>query len=279
MKTVFISRNPLDSQSYERHECEDICAFLYDYFDGEKPETLHIFHGQPSQATDVTPKTEADIEALSEMEGPFYAIEMPGDPGTALLIGAVIVGSIAVGVGLALLTQPPVPTQRSSNFPQPSPNNELSQRENRPRIGQRIEDIFGTVRSTPSLLTVPFKIFENNVEKEIAYMCIGKGEYDVSDVRDGDTLISNIDGASVEIYEPYTSPNGGYPIQTIGDPIGREVVSVQRTAAINGQTAESPNSAEVVGNGDIFFDATSDFLIKTNNADIDFTEYFSPGRS
>ena len=97
MKTVFISRNPLDSQSYERHECEDICAFLYDYFDGEKPETLHIFHGQPSQATDVTPKTEADIEALSEMEGPFYAIEMPGDPGTALLIGAVIVGSIAIG--------------------------------------------------------------------------------------------------------------------------------------------------------------------------------------
>lgn len=274
MKTVIVSRDPLDQSSYSSHEVDSIKAFLYEHFDGVRPDTLRIYNGQPSDENDVTPRCANDVARLDELDGPFYALVMPGDPGTAFLVTLAVVSSVAVGVGLALLSQPPTSTQRS-NFQQPSPNNELGQRENRPRIGKRIEDIFGTVRSTPTLIAVPYSIYEDNIEKEIAYMCVGKGEYDISDVRDGDTLISDIDGASVEVYEPYTSPNGGYPIQTIGSAIGRDIITVERTAAVNGQVLQAPNVNQIVGDSDIKFTAPNQ--ISTSNGNIDFSDLFSPG--
>ena len=40
----------------------------------------------------------------------------------------------------------------------------------------------------------------------IRYLCIGRGYYSIADVRDGETLLSDIDGARAAIYDPFTSP-------------------------------------------------------------------------
>ena len=102
------------------------------------------------------------------------------------------------------------------------------------RVNGRIPDIYGTVRSTPDLLCA-HRVFENHVEKEIAYMCIGRGAYEVSDIRDGTTPVADIAGASVAVYGPYTSPNGGQPQQVIGNQINVPVLMTKRENAHTNQ--------------------------------------------
>lgn len=270
---VFVSRNPLDPGSYVEHDAEDLPGFLYREFDGKRPETLRLFDGQPCDANDVTPRTPRDIEALNKLDGPVYALVMPAGP--AAIAVAVVVASVAVGVAAALLLRPPIPTQRAANFNQPSPNNELSARENVPRIGKRIEDIYGTVRSTPSLLAVPYTEFENNREVEFTYSCVGRGAYSISDIRDGDTPISRISGASAEVYGPNTSPNSGDPAQlTIGDPIGRPIVGVRRIGAVNGQTVVAPNAISLTG-----AEFEDPYIVRRIDSGINFEDFFDAGDS
>lgn len=268
---VILSRTPLDPGSYVEHETDDLAGFLYREFEGKKPETLRLFNGQPCDEHEVTPRTPREVEALNELDGPVYALVWPAGP--AAVAVAVVVASVAVGVAAALLLRPPIPTQRAANFNQPSPNNELSARENVPRIGKRIEDIYGTVRSTPSLLAVPYTEFENNREVEFTYACVGRGAYSISDIRDGDTPISRISGASAEVYGPGTSPNSGDPPQlSVGAAIGRQVVTVKRVGSVNGQTAQAPNASGVQGIR--FFD---DGVIRAIDGTINLAEKFPIG--
>lgn len=242
---VIVSRTPLDPGSYVEHETDDLAGFLYREFEGKKPETLRLFNGQPCDEHEVTPRTPREVEALNELDGPVYALVWPAGP--AAVAVAIVVASVAVGVAAALLLRPPMPTQRAANFNQPSPNNELSARENVPRIGKRIEDIYGTVRSTPSLIAVPYTIFEANREVEVTYSCVGRGSYSISDIRDGDTPISRIAGASAEVYGPNTSPNAGAPQLTVGPAINKPVRNVRRNGAVNGQTLQAPNASGIQG--------------------------------
>ena len=64
-----------------------------------------------------------------------------------------------------------------------SSNNKLGNRENTQRIGGRIPDIFGTVLAIPDLIAPPLRYFQNNVEIEECLMCLGRGYYEISDVK------------------------------------------------------------------------------------------------
>jgi len=104
---------------------------------------------------------------------------------------------------LALLLRPKQKAQLES-----SPNNELTDRQNRQRPGERIPDIYGTLWATPDLIQLPYKTFPaNNTEVEHTVMCLGRGSFSILDVRDGITPVSQIDGTIVEVYAPNTSPN------------------------------------------------------------------------
>ena len=81
---------------------------------------------------------------------------------------------------------------------QQSPNNALAGRANEPRVLQRIEGIYGTVRAYPSLLQPVYSKYIDNVQYEYSYMCIGRGWYAVNDVKDGETLLSEITGTKAE---------------------------------------------------------------------------------
>lgn len=267
MTEVIVSREPLDPTSYQSFETDNPARFIAEYF-GTRPDTLRVFDGAICEGRERTFRNRDDVEALAKSEGPVYAIENFGAPGAIAVIA--IVASVAVGVAAALLIRPPMPTQRAANFNQPSPNNELSARENVPRIGKRIEDIYGTVRSTPSLLAVAYSRFIANREVEIMYACVGRGSYSISDIRDGDTPISRISGASAEVYGPSTSPNSGLPQLTIGPPINEPVRNVRRNGAVNGQTLQAPNASGVQG---LFFGASGN--ITTQDPSIDAVSFFS----
>lgn len=250
---VTIAHDSLDPNTWIEHETDDLCALLKEQFE-VFPATARIYQGSVAQINDVTPVTHLDIERLQTLDGPFFVIIYPDGP-LALII---IIGAIIAVAAYALAPSAPsiqaVPAVAQRNQQTASPNNELSERQNRPRINGRIPDIFGEVRSTPDLIATPYRIFEAGREVEYAYMCVGRGYYDVGDIRDGETLCSNIPGVSVNLYAPYTSPNSGdTPQLTIGGPVNSEVLSVKRSNSVNGQVLRPPNSATLVGVQNIAF--------------------------
>ncbi|MDK1623065.1 hypothetical protein, partial [Acinetobacter baumannii] len=105
----------------------------------------------------------------------------------------IAVASIVMGVAVALLMPVPSITQTNQNNNQSSSaNNELSNRENKTRVNGRIADIYGAAHDTPDLITVPYKVYENNVEVEHVVGCIGRGHYKINGAYDGETNIVDI---------------------------------------------------------------------------------------
>jgi hypothetical protein len=197
------------------------------------PANARIYDGAVALVRDVTPCTACEVAALEELDNDHVIVVVYPDGPVALIIAAVAI--VALSVALVLLI-PTVPTLSNRQFDGNS--GQLTERKNAPRPNGRIPDIYGQLRVAPDLIAVPYTVFIANQEIEVAYMCIGRGEFEISDVRDDATLVSTIEGASVEIYGPGTSPNSGAPVQTIGSAIGRDVLTAKRITSVNGQVLE-----------------------------------------
>ena len=249
---VIIARDPLDLGKWEVHDdVRNVGGLLQREF-LTWPDTARLYHGSVSQENDITPFDADGVERLKSIEGDVYAIVYPEGP-ALLLVGLVV--AIAAVVAIAVLLKPQIPETSidSRNLQNSSPNNELAERTNRPRINARIPDIFGTVRSTPDLIAQVYKIYENNQEVEISYMCIGRGEYTVHDVKDGDTHLSYIPGSAAAFYNPGQSPNGGTPFYSVGAPIEEPLRRAKRVEQVVGQELRAPNSASATSPGDFKF--------------------------
>ncbi len=279
LKKVIVAENSIDPSTWETFEVEDVCAFLSSKFD-VFPDTARIYHQQVAENCDVTPSDELGIKRLSELEGVFYVVVYPGEAAAIIYaVVAIVVAIAAYYYASSLGSGPPAPAVRNAQTE--SPNNELSGRENRARPNGREPDIFGTVTSTPDLLAVPYKIFENHQEVEYSYMGLGRGEYDVAaeDIKDDVTRILDIAGTSVEIFAPGTSPNSGdAPQLSVGSPISEPVYSTVRSNSVNRQVLRAPNSNSVLGESNIKF-VDPDEIHLFSPSDIDFTDYFEAGDS
>lgn len=268
MQTVYLIENPLEPKTWERLETEDVRALLVDRF-LEWPATARIYEGLlVGEDHDITPMTEADVDRLNDYPE-VTVIIYPAGP--VAVITAIVV-AVAAAVAVAFM-MPTVPDLRNTQTT--SPNNSLAERSNRPRPNARIPDIFGTLRAVPDLISVPYRVYENHRELEISYMCIGRGAYDVSDVRDGDTLISDIAGASIAVYGPDTSPNNlaDVPQLLIGTDISDPLFNVTRLSEVNGQEMKAPNDGAVRADQEIRF--ADGGIVKASGGGIDFTQYFA----
>jgi hypothetical protein len=108
-------------------------------------------------------------------------------------------------------------------------------------------------------------------------MCIGRGAYAVSDVRDDTTLVSEIPGSSVEIYGPYTSPNSGdAPQLRIGDAINTQLLSTTKVGSVNGQVLQPEDSGGAYARTVRF---TYPNIVQMLDPDIDLTELFLAGET
>ena len=134
-----------------------------------------------------------------------------------------------------------------ANSTNQSGNNELSQRTNKARVWKRIPDIYGTVLSVPDLISNPYKIFDNHIEREFSLMAIGRGKYHIAnlaDIKDDTTPIQEIDGASVEVYEPF---NLTTPQYRVGKPIDQQFYNLKRSNSVNGQVLKPYKGASYEG--------------------------------
>lgn len=274
MNQVTLCENLLEPLSWETHATDNVCAFLKAQYRTMFPATGRIYFDYVSDSNDVTPHSEADIERLQKLEGHFFVIVWPEDPITIAIVVAVALA--AVSIGISFLMRPNMPAQQEQ-----SPNNQLADRQNKARPNERIPDIFGTVRSTPDLLTVPYKIFIDNIELEFSYMCIGRGFYDIIDCNDDTTPVDFIDGEFAAVYDPLTSPNGASapertPSHTFGTnpaPSIPLIKSVQQSGSVNGQILRAPNSGNLNTDNNVAF-AYPDQMLSNGTNGLDFTDYF-----
>jgi len=267
MQRVMYTERPMDAGAWEVHDVPDVVDFLMKKHE-TFPATARIYHKHITQDNDVTPGNSIDIKRLRSMEGPLYVVVYPGDPSTVVLVLVAIVATAAA----AFLLRPEIDLPDDDVGRLRSANNSLSNRRNRARPNGRIPDIFGQVRSIPDLIAPPYKVFESHLEVEYVYMCIGKGEYEITDVREGGTLLEDIVGSSAEIYGPNTSPNNGSAQTTIGSAINEAVLSVIRRNEVNGQVLQPPNEGHVIGTNNIKFKDPN--IIEYTGGVLDLTDSF-----
>ncbi|WP_407509496.1 host specificity factor TipJ family phage tail protein [Acinetobacter baumannii] len=265
LKKVIIVPDVYDRSTWSEADVEDVLGYIYQQFD-VWPENAKIYHNHIAESCDITPnhpkRINAQIEQIQKLDGTFYVVIEPAiEPFTIFMIITAILAAYSVYTVLTM-PKPQAPVAGSSN-------NELSQRSNQARLNARIPDIFGRVRSYPDLIAQTYTIYKDGIEIEECLMCIGRGYFQILDMRDGDTDVANIAGTSVSVYDPFTSIVGT-PIYQVGEAFTELPKFVRTSASINGQTIELPNKA-VLESSSVWFQSPN--LIK--GAGLDFTQYFA----
>ena len=278
---VLIARNSMEPSTWELYEdVGNLAEFLIKQFDGVFPSSARIYHDNVSSATDVTPMDEKGVENLLQLSGDFHVVIYPeGDPISWAFIA--LVAAVVIG---AVFLYRRIPNSAARNQQLQSPNNLLSGRTNSSRLGARIPAIYGTVQATPDLLSV-YSVYINNIQYEYSYLCLGEGYYtfDTTQIFDGTTLFTSIQGNSMSIYNPYTSPNSGTPALVLGTPITAPLYTTIKNNAVNGQTLLAPNAGSYVADASLDFTAPNIITYSgSSNPDSttqapDFTTLFSAG--
>lgn len=240
--TIDFFNSPFDKEP-TLFQAETVAHWILEH--KEELTNYAIYEGQPSQQTDIT----KNVKKLMSNDGHYIVLLSPSAPVVAFVVKYWVY--IAITVGSYALAKHLTPSYAPSNInrTQQSSNNSLAGRTNEARVLQRIEDIFGLVRSYPSLIQPVYSRYINNKQYEYSYMCIGRGWYDVADVRDGETLLSDIEGTSAEFFNPFTSPNSGSPFLTIGTAISEPILLVKRSNNVTGEVLKARNQIVLTYSG------------------------------
>lgn len=236
---------------------------------------VRIYYGSIAVENDVT----EDFNALQK-DGDYHVVESPGG-GNVLNSAAfkIFVDPLGITKQILKLITPQVPgSSNLSNSQGQSPNNSLTDRNNKPRPYERSYDICGTVQTIPNDLMTSYKLFDDTGRIiEYGYYDAGRGDLNTpaSGITDGDTLVSEISGASAAVYGPFKSPNNSTPYLLIGDPVGQGLFITVSSNEVDGATLKAPN--ELASNvGSISF-AESNGRITDPTGDADFSAYISAG--
>lgn len=235
MTTVRLFQNPFSGEPPQEFQTDSLALWLLDRYERGPRVSVQVFVGEPSGETDIS----ANAEAILRCDAPAYTVlESPGDP---VSIAAFVLTTVINLVIAELFAKDPKPLENRS---QESPNNQLANRENRVRPMERVPEIFGTVRSIPDLMMPTYYKYINHRKVEYFYGCITRGYADVTDIRDGDTLGSEIEGFSAAVYAPFTSPNSGTPQATIGDAITDVISTVSRSSSVDSIVLKAANEIQ-----------------------------------
>lgn len=239
--------------------------------DGVPFEIYRDAIGEDNRVTD-------DFEALKQ-PGNYHVVESPG--GGA--IGGVLKVFTAVLNPILKLLMPSqkVSTPGLDNSQAASPNNSLTDRNNKPRPYERTYDICGTVQSIPADLMTVYRLYNSSgTVIEYGYYDVGRDYLDtpVSGITDGDTLLADITGSSAAVYAPFTSPNSGNAPQTmVGDAITEHLYITSASNEIDGQTLRAPNDLVTKVGSTTIASLTGTVGKLTDNTAPEFSEFLVVG--
>lgn len=120
-------------------------------------------------------------------------------------LGSIIGGVLGFAFGWLL------PSAKGSSYNSPEQGKRLETfqaKANQARLGDAVPEIAGRFRRFPDYLTPPRRYFETERQQVLQFLtCVGVGRYEIldSDVKIGNTPISDIDGASYQIKNPNES--------------------------------------------------------------------------
>lgn len=276
--------NPEDSEVLEGDDVINILQRRFDVF----PETACLYFETVSFNTDVTPKSEEEVERLRKQPGRYIVVIYPAEVFSSMVY--LIFAVVAVAVVAAVLLKPKIPSAVSANqrnVNMSSANNALANRTNEARPRARIPDIFGTVRAYPDLVQLPYSVYIDNKQTEFTLMCLGRGEYQVHDMRETDTPVNQIPESRVSLWNPNRDIYANSPNQTwgpgshAGDYIWENhgISIVRRVNSVDGQTLPAKNAAYyngvLDGEGQLIF--RSNGQVETMMTDRPFGTRFAVG--
>ena len=207
----------------------------------EQYPNARLYQDSICAKNDVTPKTKAEALALLEADGDYFVICHAGTPFEIFLI-VVTVLSAALAI-YTYMNMPEINSDQSSG----SGNNSLSARQNKHRVSERVSDIYGAVKSIPDLIAPAYRYYADNVQVEECLMCIGTGYFDIDpdQIKEAETPVNSIGGASLSIYEP-NMPIDGTANILIGEAFSTLPLVTKQVSSIDGkQKLLSPNSSNL----------------------------------
>lgn len=237
---------------------------------------VRIYRGEIGDDTDVT----ENFEALKE-DDVFHIIEGAGGGGGFL---GKLLDPLGVLKFVTKLISPSQKTPKTSlaNQQAESPNNSLTDRNNKPRPYERSYDICGRVQTIPNNLMTTYKVFNDaGVVVEYGYYDAGRGHLDIKaeDITDGDTKVQEITGTSVAVYAPFTSPNNtNTPQLLVGDPINQNLYITIASNEVDGAVLKAQNGIRVnpSDTGEISLQGATG-VVRDNTGDSAFSEILSVG--
>lgn len=157
-------------------------------------------------------------------------VNRPAGLETATLVYIAIGVSVA-SVAYSIYTMSKLPGAAGTGAE--SPNNLLNAASNEFRPGEAIPENFGYGVAYPDFIQPSYYYYENNVKKQVSLLCVGVGNYNIQEVRIGETNLDNINSSFKTIYQPF-------------DPIDQEELQIHSAAAnVDGQTLLAPNDPSI----------------------------------
>ncbi|MCU4365649.1 hypothetical protein KTG70_10920 [Acinetobacter variabilis] len=237
--------NELDPTEYSEKEYE---CLLKDWLNirEEYPEA-RLYKDSICAQNDVTPKTKEEALQLLHADGDYFVLCHAGTPFEIFLI-VVTVLSAALAI-YTYMNMPEIPDQASG-----SGNNSLASRQNKHRTSERVPDIYGKVKSIPDLIAPLYRYYADNVQVEETLMSIGTGYFEIEQdqIKEGETPVNTIEGASLSTYEPDTLITGTPQIQ-IGEKFADPPIVAKQVSSVDGkQKLLSPNNTKLSYKGVTF---------------------------
>jgi len=236
MVTIKYYKDPLTGECIESNHPRVIDFVRGNFFTRDEILDLRYFDGEVLGV---------ELHHILELDHGVIAIThdsaMPRTPDMWVYAAIALVTAVATVLLMPSVSAPaPATSQQSAT-------NKLGESQNEPRVGQRIDDLFGYVaKHMPPLWQYPYRVGINNQEAEILLLCLGRGRYQTNEDRwyDGETRIIDIPNAQLSKYEPGTWPGNGSPSFQIGSPISEKIGVYRQSNDLNPAELLPPNDLD-----------------------------------
>ncbi len=243
---------------------------------GREVRQLHADAPLQHQIEAAMPGGGAECELLinGERADPFTdaRLDMPAQCGDTVVVAQRPAGldpvtiAIIAGLTLAVASFALIPKLPDTPTATDSPNNRLTGQSNVARAYQAIPDVYGRRRVWPDLIQPSYDEYVAGDKIITEWLCVSRGEGRITEVKNADTPLTQIDGSSWQAFSPdFVGPippgmPAAYPeaLQTVCGPI----YEVQRSANVNGQELTLATGADaLVTPATLFFNNTSTYTL------------------
>lgn len=236
--------------------------------DGIDPETTIVYVRSQKMELGDNPSDEL-FKPLFNNDVVFVVNEVKG---LEALTIALIVGAVVGVVSILLIPKLPGNVGQRKD----SPNNNLQAQTNIARPYQAYPLVFGSPITYPDLTGEPVIEYVNNIKQVKQLMNVGVGEFDITEIRAGETPLSNFTGSSSTIFSPVSK------VVTVPEVVvsfdsneidGQELLGLNEgnTGSTFNLVDNSPVSADFVGPDFVFEvlkDAQSDAIKSAFDASV-----------